>query len=126
MDIRNFPKILILFQTSRATLCRQPYSTTTAAGTKRTCRGRVTMSAPEGKTDAPREPGTSVFDLSGPSQLGLSLCRNTFPRCSNSAEGDLFQASHSQCTRCSGRQVYAASLYEWTAVIDSDSDASSA
>src|SRR4030088_3788958 len=31
MGIRNFPKILILFQTSRATLCRQPYSTTTAA-----------------------------------------------------------------------------------------------
>jgi hypothetical protein len=68
----------------------------------------------------------TTLTLSGPSQLGLSLCRNTFPRCSNSAEGDLFQASHSQCTRCTGRQVYAASLYEWTAVIDSDSDASSA
>jgi hypothetical protein len=26
-------------------------------GTKRTCRGRLTMSAPEGKTDVPREPG---------------------------------------------------------------------
>ena len=45
---------------------------------------------------------------------------------SNSAEGDHFKASHPECTRCAGRQVYAASLYEWTAVIDSDSDASSA
>jgi hypothetical protein len=27
------------------------------SGTKRTCRGRLTMSAPEGKTDVPREPG---------------------------------------------------------------------
>jgi hypothetical protein len=27
-----------------------------AFGTKRTCRGRLTMSAPEGKTDVPREP----------------------------------------------------------------------
>jgi len=33
-----------------------------APGTKRTCRGRLAMSAPEGKTDVPREPGTSVFD----------------------------------------------------------------
>jgi hypothetical protein len=38
MGIRNIPKILILFQISRATLCRQPHSTTTAAGTKRNCR----------------------------------------------------------------------------------------
>src|ERR1700688_2159973 len=38
MGIRNFPKILILLQTSRATLCQQPYSTTTAAGTRRTWR----------------------------------------------------------------------------------------
>jgi hypothetical protein len=26
-------------------------------GTKRTCRDRLTISAPEGKTDVPREPG---------------------------------------------------------------------
>ncbi len=45
---------------------------------------------------------------------------------SSSLEGDLFKASYPECTRCSGRQVYAASLYEWTAVIDSDGDASSA
>jgi hypothetical protein len=25
-------------------------------GTKRTCQGKLTMSAPEGKTDVPREP----------------------------------------------------------------------
>jgi len=31
-------------------------------GTKRTCRGGLTMSAPEGKTDGPREPGHSVFE----------------------------------------------------------------
>jgi hypothetical protein len=31
-------------------------------GTKRTCRGRLTTSAPEGKTDVPREPDTSVLD----------------------------------------------------------------
>jgi hypothetical protein len=30
-------------------------------GTKRTCRGRLTMSAPEGKTDVPREPGHFRF-----------------------------------------------------------------
>jgi hypothetical protein len=32
-----------------------------ASGTKRTCRGRLTMSAPEGKTDDPREPGHFRF-----------------------------------------------------------------
>ena len=37
---------------SAATLC---------VGTKRTCRGRLTMSAPEGKTDVPREPGHFRF-----------------------------------------------------------------
>jgi hypothetical protein len=31
------------------------------AGTKRTCRSRLTMSAPEGKTDVPREPGRFRF-----------------------------------------------------------------
>jgi hypothetical protein len=30
-------------------------------GTKRTCQGRLTMSAPEGKTDVPREPGHFRF-----------------------------------------------------------------
>jgi hypothetical protein len=30
-------------------------------GTKRTCWGRLTMSAPEGKTDVPREPGHFRF-----------------------------------------------------------------
>jgi hypothetical protein len=30
-------------------------------GTKRTCRGRLMMSAPEGKTDVPREPGHFRF-----------------------------------------------------------------
>ena len=34
---------------------------TFAVGTKRTCRGRLTMSAPEGKTDVPREPGHFRF-----------------------------------------------------------------
>jgi hypothetical protein len=63
--------------------------------------------------------------LSAPPHPGLSYLQN-FPRCANSAEGNLFKASHSQCARCSGRQVYAASLYEWTAIIDSDSGASSA
>jgi hypothetical protein len=29
--------------------------------TKRTCRGRLTMSAPEGETDVPREPGHFCF-----------------------------------------------------------------
>jgi hypothetical protein len=33
----------------------------TAFGTKRTCRGRLTISAPEGKTDVPREPGHFRF-----------------------------------------------------------------
>src|SRR5450432_798173 len=32
-----------------------------AFGTKRTCRGRLTMSAPEGKTDVPRERGHFRF-----------------------------------------------------------------
>ncbi|SRR6266478_7026556 len=32
-----------------------------ALGTKRTCRGRLTMSAPEGKTDVPREAGHWPF-----------------------------------------------------------------
>jgi hypothetical protein len=31
-------------------------------GTKRICRGRLTMSAREGKTDVPREPGHFLFD----------------------------------------------------------------
>jgi hypothetical protein len=31
------------------------------SGTKRTCRGRLTISAPEGKTDVPREPGHFRF-----------------------------------------------------------------
>jgi hypothetical protein len=30
-------------------------------GTKRTCRGRLTMSAHGGKTDVPREPGHFRF-----------------------------------------------------------------
>jgi hypothetical protein len=30
-------------------------------GTKRTCRGRLTMSAAEGTTDVPREPGHFRF-----------------------------------------------------------------
>jgi hypothetical protein len=30
-------------------------------GTKRPCPGRLTMSAPEGKTDVPREPGHFRF-----------------------------------------------------------------
>jgi hypothetical protein len=30
-------------------------------GTKRTCRGRLTISAPEGKMDVPREPGYFRF-----------------------------------------------------------------
>jgi hypothetical protein len=30
-------------------------------GTFETCRGRLTMSAPEGKTDVPREPGHLCF-----------------------------------------------------------------
>jgi len=30
-------------------------------GTKRTCRGRLTMSAAEDKTDVPREPGHFRF-----------------------------------------------------------------
>jgi hypothetical protein len=34
---------------------------TSVAGTKRTCRGRLTISAPEGKTDVPREPGHFRF-----------------------------------------------------------------
>ena len=29
-----------------------------ASGTKQTCRGRLTTSTPEGKTDVPREPST--------------------------------------------------------------------
>jgi len=32
-----------------------------AYGTKRTCWGRLTMSAPEGKTDVPREPRALPF-----------------------------------------------------------------
>ena len=32
-----------------------------AVGTKRTCRGRLTMSGPESKTDVPREPGHFRF-----------------------------------------------------------------
>jgi hypothetical protein len=67
-----------------------------------------------------REPGP-LADLRS---WACRFYRNAFPRRSNSAEGDLFKVSHSQCTRCSGRQIYAASLYKWTAVIDSDSDAS--
>ncbi len=38
-------------------------------GTKRTCRGRLTMSAPEGKTDVPREPKHFRFDPSATSGL---------------------------------------------------------
>jgi len=34
---------------------------TTFFGTKRTCRGRLTISAPEGETDVPREPGHFRF-----------------------------------------------------------------
>jgi NAD(P)-dependent dehydrogenase (short-subunit alcohol dehydrogenase family) len=30
-------------------------------GTKQTCRGRLTISVPEGKTDVPREPGHFRF-----------------------------------------------------------------
>jgi hypothetical protein len=33
----------------------------TVFGTKRACRGRLTISAPEGKTDVPREPGHFRF-----------------------------------------------------------------
>jgi hypothetical protein len=34
---------------------------TSVIGTKRTCQGRLSMSAPEGKTDVPREPGHFRF-----------------------------------------------------------------
>ena len=37
----------------------------TAVGTKRTSRGRPTISAPEGKTDSPREPGRFRCTLVG-------------------------------------------------------------
>jgi len=47
-------------------------------------------------------------------------------RHSNSLQRYLFEASHSKCSRCSGGQVYAASLYEWAAIIDPDGDASAA
>jgi hypothetical protein len=41
-------------------------------GTKRTCRGRLTMSAPEGKTDVPREPGHFRFCQTGHSRGGFT------------------------------------------------------
>src|SRR5229473_3397915 len=49
------------------------------SATKRTCRGSLTMSAPEGKTDLPREPGHFRFwlRLCENSDFELS-CRNSF------------------------------------------------
>jgi hypothetical protein len=41
--------------------------------TKRTCRGRLTMSAPEGKTDVPREPGHFRFLHAEPAFVRIQL-----------------------------------------------------
>jgi hypothetical protein len=42
-------------------LCKANAAGMSESGTKRTCRGRLTISAPEGKTDVPREPGHFRF-----------------------------------------------------------------
>ena len=44
-------------------------------GTKRTCRGRLTISAPEGKTDVPRKPGHFRFWSHTGSRVSLMNAR---------------------------------------------------
>lgn len=57
--------------------------------------------------------------------LGISKADLSNPMF-QSIQRHLFKAGHPKCPRCSCRQINATSLYEGTAVIDPDSDASSA
>src|SRR5450631_130539 len=82
---------------SAATLC---------FGTERTCRGRLTMSGPESKTDVPREPRTlpfliqAVFTRPGP-RSGVAQV-NARPNRENRGLGETDAERASELLRCLG------------------------
>ena len=67
-----------------------PIAATLCVGTQRTCRGRLTISAPEGKTGVPREPGHFRFwhkaDVSGPANDFCSLRQSRHDRFCTASE----------------------------------------